>query len=476
MQSDPCLMTIEEVAPLLRSSRLSPVELTRAYLDRIDRLNPRLNAYITILHEEALRAAETAESEIAAGEYRGPLHGVPIAVKDLFASKGHRTTSGSKILKDNIADYDATAIARLKAAGAVLLGKLSMSEFAAGDDVNPLTGLGPTKNPWNIERTAGGSSSGSGAGVSASLCAAALGTDTGGSIRQPASYNGVVGLKPTFGLVSRYGVTPLSWSLDHVGPMTKTVVDNAILLEAIAGPDPQDRWCSSKPVVPNRTQIAAGVKGLRVGLPKDYFFEYATIEAGEVVREAVRELEKQGAVLSDVELPHLQYALGAEFAIMLSEGLAYHTQYLRQGKEQEYTNSFLSTFLDPARYISAVDYVQAQRLRKFIIRDFEKAYTNVDVVLAPGAEMDALPLSGNAWLEKYETPVGMVDWLDMFCKISFPANLAGVPSLVLPCGFSKAGLPLSLAVMGKHFDEATVYRVGHAYEQATEWHKRRPEL
>lgn len=225
MQNDPCLMTITEVAPLVKARQLSPVELTRAYLARIERLNPTLNAFITILQEEALHSAVVAEQEIAAGRYRGPLHGVPFAVKDIFATKGHRTTCGSKILKDNVTDYDATAVAKL-------------------------TGKGPTRNPWNLERSTEGSSSGSGAAVSASLCAAALGTDTGGSIRAPAAFNGIVGLKPTFGRVSRYGVTPLSWSLDHVGPMTRSVEDNAIVLEAIAGPDPQDRWCSAKAVGP----------------------------------------------------------------------------------------------------------------------------------------------------------------------------------------------------------------------------------
>jgi aspartyl-tRNA(Asn)/glutamyl-tRNA(Gln) amidotransferase subunit A len=392
----------------------------------------------------------------------------------LFASKGHRTTAGSRILKDNITDYDATAVARLKAAGAILLGKLSMWEFASGEDINPLTGAGPAKNPWNLERSTSGSSTGSGAAVSASLCAAALGSDTGGSIRAPAAFNGIVGLKPTFGRVSRFGATPLSWSLDHVGPMTKSVEDNAIVLEAIAGPDPNDRWCSSKPAGRYRRDLRAGVKGLKIGLPRDYYFEYATIEAGQAAREAISELEKQGAVLSDIELPHLKYTHGVELAILYPETLAYHARYLRQGKAEEYTKGFLSFALDPARYVSAADYVQAQRLRKFIIRDFEKAFSAVDVIAGPGGEGEATPVT-DSLLSKYETPRGMTEVLDMW-RIYEAGNVSGVPSLALPCGFSRAGLPLSLAIMGKHFAEETVYRAGHAYEAATEWHLRRPPV
>lgn len=275
-ETNPCYLTISEVAPLLKSKRLSPVELTSAYLDRIDQLNPKVNAFITTLRDEALQSARALESEIAAGRYRGPLHGVPIAVKDIFATNGHRTTCGSKILKDNITHYDATVVARLKAAGIILLGKLTMSEFAFGDDVNPLTGQRPTHNPWNLERSASGSSSGSGAAVAASMCAGALGTDTGGSIRTPSAFCGIVGMKPTYGRVSRYGVTPLAWSLDNAGPMTKSVEDNALLLGIIAGADPADRMCSERPPDDYLKLLRAGVRGLRIGLPKNYFLEYAT--------------------------------------------------------------------------------------------------------------------------------------------------------------------------------------------------------
>jgi aspartyl-tRNA(Asn)/glutamyl-tRNA(Gln) amidotransferase subunit A len=477
-ETNPCYLTISEVAPLLKSKRLSPVELTSAYLDRIDQLNPKVNAFITTLRDEALQSARALESEIAAGRYRGPLHGVPIAVKDIFATNGHRTTCGSKILKDNITHYDATVVARLKAAGIILLGKLTMSEFAFGDDVNPLTGQRPTHNPWNLERSASGSSSGSGAAVAASMCAGALGTDTGGSIRTPSAFCGIVGMKPTYGRVSRYGVTPLAWSLDNAGPMTKSVEDNALLLGIIAGADPADRMCSERPPDDYLKLLRAGVRGLRIGLPKNYFLEYATRDVGEAVREAARTLERQGASIHDVDLPHLKYAIGAETAIIFAEPLAYHQKYIRQGKFDEYTDLNKASW-DAARFVSGADYVQSQRVRRFMIRDFEKAFEQVDVIFAPGVATEANPIEEDLLTDKLPTrdvPAGMITLWEIVSRMTFPANLTGVPALVLPCGFSTAGLPLSLQVMGRHYDEGTVYRVGAAYEQATDWHSRRPEL
>ncbi len=473
-----CFLTIAEAWPLLRTKRLSPVELTRAYLDRIDSLNPSINAFITILRDEALSHARTMEKESATGHYRGPLHGIPIAVKDIFATDGHPTTCGSKILKNNVTHYDATVVARLKQAGAILTGKLTMSEFAFGDDVNPLSGQHPTRNPWNLERSASGSSSGSGAAVSASMCAAALGTDTGGSIRYPSAYCGIVGLKPTYGRVSRYGVTPLAWSLDNAGPMTKSVEDNALVLGVIAGADPADRMCSDKPVGDYLKGLRAGVKGLRIGLPKNYFFEFATRDVGDAVREAARTLERQGASVREVDLPHLKYAVGAEIAIIFSEPLAYHQKFLRRGKFEEYTD-YNKAQWDAARYISGADYVRAQRVRRFMIRDFEKAFEQVDVIFAPAAGTEANTIQEDLLTDRIptrEVPAGIVTLWEIFPRMANPGNLTGVPALAMPCGFSAAGLPLSLQIMGRHFDEATVYRVGAAYEQATDWHTRRPAL
>jgi aspartyl-tRNA(Asn)/glutamyl-tRNA(Gln) amidotransferase subunit A len=474
----PCFLTIAEVGPMLRAKRLSPVELTSAYLDKIDSLNPAINAFITVLRDEALAHARTMEAEIASGDYRGPLHGIPIAVKDIFATDGHRTTCGSKILKDNITHYDATAVARLKQAGCILVGKLTMSEFAFGDDVNPISGQRPTHNPWNLERSASGSSSGSGAAVSASMCAAALGTDTGGSIRLPSAYCGIVGLKPTYGRVSRYGVTPLAWTLDNAGPMTKSVEDNALLLEVIAGADPADGMCSAKPVGDYRRGLGAGVKGLRIGLPKKYFFEYATRDIEDAIREAARTLERQGASIHEIDLPYLKYAMGAEIAIIFAESLAYHQKYIRRGKFEDYT-LYNKAQWDAARYISGTDYVQAQRARRFMIRDFEKALEQVDVIFAPAAGTEANTIEEDQLTDRIpmrEVPAGTVSLWEILWRMPSPANLTGVPALAMPCGFSAAGLPLSLQIMGRHFGEATLYRVAAAYEQATDWHMRRPPI
>jgi aspartyl-tRNA(Asn)/glutamyl-tRNA(Gln) amidotransferase subunit A len=474
---NPCLLTIAAAGRRLRARSLSPVELTRAYLDRIDLLNSSVGAFITVLHEKALDQAREVGKQFDAGHYLGPLHGIPIAIKDNFATDGVLTTCGSKILKDSVPDFDATSVARLKQAGAILLGKSSLYEFAFGDDINPFTGRGPTRNPWNLERSTSGSSSGSAAAVSASMCAAALGTDTGGSIRAPAAFCGIVGMKPTYGRVSRYGVTPLSWSLDHVGPMTRSVEDNALMLNAIAGSDPHDQTCSRKPISDYAKMLRKGVNGLRIGLPKNFYFEFADREVGEAAFRAAKTLERLGASIREIDLPHLKYAVGAEIAILFAEAFAYHQKYIRSDRFQDYTDSNKMQW-DSARYISAADYLQAQRLRGFLIRDFEHAFEAVDVLCAPGAATEAGPIQEDASTDQLptrEVAAGTVTTYEMFLRMSSPANLAGIPALVMPCGSSAAGLPLSLQIMAPHFDEATIYQVANAYEQSTDWHLRRPE-
>ena len=478
MYDDLNFLTIAHASRLLRTGRLSPVELTRAYLDRIDLLDPDIGAFITVLRDESLSQSHVIEQQIAAGHYRGPLHGIPIAVKDNFATDGVLTTCGSKILKENVTRYDATAVSRLKEAGAILLGKSSLFEFAFGDDINPLTGRGPTRNPWNLGRSTSGSSCGSAAAVSASMCAAALGTDTGGSIRGPAAFCGIVGMKPTYGLVSTYGVTPLCWSLDHVGPMTRSVEDNALMLGVIAGGHSADRLCSQEPAHDYTSMLHAGVKRLRIGLPKRYYFEFASREVATAVDQAAKTLEHQGASIHEIDLPHLKYAVGAEIAILFSESLAYHQKYLLRGKFYDYTDSNKMQW-DSARYISATDYLQAQRLRRFVIRDFERAFETVDVICAPGAPTEANLIHEDAPTDQLPTqtvPAGSVTSYEMFLRLTSPANLAGVPALVMPCGFSAAGLPLSMQLMARHFQEATVYQVANTYEQTTDWHRRRPEF
>lgn len=468
-------LTITEAAALLRDRKLSPVALTKAYLDRIAALDTKVNCFISVFADEAMGRAKTAEEEIDAGHYRGPLHGIPIAVKDLYASKGHLTTCGSKILKDNVTPYDATALARLTEAGCILLGKLTLSEFALGGDVNPLTGIGPTRNPWNLDRSCAGSSSGSGAAVSASFCAGALGTDTGGSIRLPAGFCGIVGMKPTFGRVSRYGVTPLAWSLDTAGPMTRSVADNALMLQVMAGADPHDAACADKPVPDYSVGLQQGVRGLRIGMPKQYMLEYATAETAAAVQQAAELLSRQGAIVKDVDLPHLKYALGAEYVIIFSEPVAYHSKYFRQGKFDLYTAASKVNW-DAGRFINAADYTQAQRVRRYIIRDFEKAYDEVDVIFSSSTGVEATRIRDEREhpAAMADTRAGKVSYSEISWRLPSPANLAGLPTLALPCGFSSSGLPLGLQIMGRHWDEATVYRVGTAYEGATSWHTRRP--
>lgn len=285
-------------------------------------------------------------------------------------------------------------------------------------------------------------------------------------------------MKPTYGRVSRYGVTPLAWSLDNAGPMTRSVEDNAIMLAVIAGADPADRMCSDKPVPDYRKGLRAGVKGLRIGLPKNYFLEYSTRDVADAVREAAKTLEEQGATVSEVDLPHLKYALGAELAIIFGEPLAYHSKYIRQGKFDLYTDTNKAQW-DAARYVSAADYVQAQRVRRYIIRDFEKAYEQVDVIFTPSTGVEANPIQEDILTDHApmrEVPAGSITLWEILWRMPSPGNLSGVPALALPCGFSAAGLPLGLQIMGRHWDEATVYRVGAAYEQATGWHTRRPQI
>ena len=471
----PYELTITEAGALLRERKLSPVALTKAYLDRIAELDPKVNCFISVFADEAMARAKTVEGEISAGNYRGALHGIPIAVKDIYATNGHLTTCGSKILKDNVTSYDATTVARLTGAGCILLGKLTLSEFALGGDVNPLTGIGPTRNPWNLDRSCAGSSSGSGAAVSASFCAGALGTDTGGSIRLPAGFCGIVGMKPTFGRVSRHGVTPLAWSLDTAGPMTRSVADNALMLQAIAGADPLDPACADKPVPDYAEGLRRGVKGLRIGMPKQFMLEYATAETAAAVQAAAELLARQGAIVREVDLPHLKYALGAEYVIIFSEPVAYHSKYFRQGKFDLYTPASKVNW-DAGRFINAADYTQAQRVRRYIIRDFEQAYEQVDVIFSSSTGVEATRIRDEQEhpAAMADTPAGKVSYSEISWRLPSPANLAGLPTLALPCGFSSSGLPLGLQIMGRHWDEATVYRVGAAYESATDWHTRRP--
>jgi aspartyl-tRNA(Asn)/glutamyl-tRNA(Gln) amidotransferase subunit A len=473
MTSDLISLSIAEIAPLVRSRQLSSVELTQAHLDRIAAIDSKLNAHLQVFPDEALARARAFDVELSAGRYRGPLHGIPIGVKDIFATAGHLTTCGSKVLLNNVTPFDATSVERLRNAGAVLLGKHALWEFATGDDVNPFTGKGPARNPWDPNRSVSGSSTGSAVAVASGMCMAALGTDTGGSVRGPAAYCGLVGMKPTFGRVSRYGVTPLSWTMDHVGTLTRSVDDNALVFRTIAGPDPKDRWCSDHELEP-WGPMNGEVRGLRIGLPKRFFFDDVPASIEEAVRKAAAVFEQLGATLSEVDIPHAEFVVGAWYAIMLSDALAYHERYLKKGLRSQYTAGTQVQF-DVARFIAGTDVAAAQQMRRPLIRDFDAVFQSVDVILSP-LETIPPPLTEDVFGPSRETRAGRIPLIEIGAHAYCAPNLAGVPALVVPCGFSPEGLPITFQMMARHFDEATLYRAALAYEGATDWHTRRPAL
>lgn len=450
------------LAQQIRSRKLSPVEVVQSFLDRIDRVNPRLNAFITILCEDALAQAREAEREIRQGKYRGPLHGIPFAPKDIYATKGVHTTSGSRFFERHVPDFDATTIARLKSQGAILLGKLALHEFAAGDMNNQLFGI--ARNPWNPEYRSGGSSSGSGVAVGSGMVPLSLGTDTGGSIRGPASLCGIVGFKPTYGRVSRHGVTTLCWTLDHAGPMTKFVEDNAIMLGAIAGQDPFDSSSAAERVPDYRKELSKPIRGLRIGIV-EWFYQTANTAVNSAVRAAIKHLEGMGAHAEVIAIPHVQYAAPAWWAICWAEETAFHETRLK--KNPEMFDNKLRPELDEGFYITATDFIKANRVRTLLNEDFRKAFEKVDVIIVPGSLAPATPIESRP--APATTPRPNVSTTNF-------GDLTGLPALVMPCGFSETGLPLALQIYGKHFDEATILRAAYQYEQSTDWHKRRPNL
>ena len=460
-----CYLTIREAGELMRRQELSPVELTRAFLDRIEAIDGRLHAYITLLKDESMATARSAEAEILRGNYRGPLHGIPIALKDLYDTAGIRTTAGSKVDKDRVPTVDATTTARLKAAGCVLLGKLGMHEFALGGP-DPTTGFTPPRNPWNLDYIPGGSSSGSGAAVASGLCMGALGSCTGGSIRGPASLCGIVGLKATYGRVSRFGVVTLSWSQDHCGPMTWTVEDTAYMLQAIAGHDPGDPTSSTAPVPDYSLALREDIKGLTIGVPRHFFFApHPTVnpEVLSIVEKGLQELQKLGANLEEVTVPSLAYERGANSVIMLCEAFAFHEKNL-QTRPQDFGDMVRPRFRIGG-LLSASDYLQAQRCRQLIKKDFAEAMRRVDVLVTPTMTQPA------ATFVDYD-PAGTMKGP----SFTGPFNLAGLPAISVPAGFTGNGLPVGMQIVGKPFDEPTVLRTAYTYQQHARWFERRPPI
>jgi aspartyl-tRNA(Asn)/glutamyl-tRNA(Gln) amidotransferase subunit A len=461
----------QQLAALIKSRKVSPVEVVSAFLDRTEALNPRVNAYITVTREHAVTAARAAEKEIMAGKYRGPLHGVPYAPKDILATKGILTTNGSKVTAEVVPDFESTITSRLSRAGAILIGKLNLLEFAMGSGV--VSGFGPARNPWHLDYSPAGSSSGSGAALAAYMTPLSIGTDTGGSIRGPANNCGIVGLKQTYGRVSRYGVTTLSWTLDHAGPMTKTVADAAIVLQAIAGHDPQDPTTTNDPVPDYMKSLTGNVKGLRIGVPTNFFFDNINPQTVAAVRAAIARLQEMGATVVDVTVPHAELAGSAGWIVAMAEAACFHEQRLKT--KPELFDPLVRERLDAARFYPATDYIKALRVRSLLMDSMQRVFEKCDVMAVP---------SGNPATRLESPEIAASDVKPGSKPTAFRAgntflgNMTGLPAIVIPCGFTndEPRLPLGIQFYARPFDEPTLFRVSHAYESSTDWHTRRPPL
>jgi len=451
---------IRELGTRFRKREVSPVELTEALLDRIARVDPTLDTFVTLTADRARDDAKAAEAALLRGD-ASPLLGIPVGYKDIYDTRGIRTSAGSALWAERMAASDATCVSRLQDAGCVMLGKLITHEFAWGIQ-SPGHRFKPARNPWNREHIPGGSSSGSGAALAAGLCVGALGTDTGGSIRGPASFSGIVGLKPTYGRCSRAGVATLSWTLDHTGPMARSAEDCAYLLQTLAGHDPLDPASSRAPVAEYVGTLDRPIRGLRIGVPRDFFFDGVDAEVARAFEDAMATYRSLGAEVRDVTIPSIWDA-PSFMVIMASEAFAYHERDLRERPEL-YGDLLRERLVSGALYTGA-EYVQAMRLRERLRNEMLDVLRSVDLLATPTSPKPA-PTFAAMWDVSLGFPRSNTP----------PFNLSGLPALALPCGFARAGLPLSLQLAGRPFDEATVLRAGHAYQQTTDWHRRRPAV
>ena len=468
---DLCYATIEDLARLIQGKEVSPVEVVQAHLQRIEATEPTLNAFITPLADQALEAAREAEREVQSGRYLGPLHGVPMGLKDLYYTKGVRTTSGIKVYDQFVTDYDGTVTARLREAGSILLGKLNLAPLAMrGSGRNEF--YGNARNPWNPEMVTGGSSSGSGAAAAAGLCTITMGSDTGGSIRIPASFCGIVGLKPTYGLVSRYGVSALSWSLDHCGPMVRTVMDCAHVMNAIAGYDASDPSSSKTPVPDYTATLKEGLRGLRIGVPKEFYEVPLDPEVKDTVQKAINLLEELGGEVREVSWPNFYDVVMMGHIISVVEASTIHSDMIRTRSSEVAKVLNGIPRLEVGMFVSAADYVKAQRLRRSYALASRKVMEDVDILAGPTMPMTAFPLE----LEEIELDGKTFPVEAAIPTYTRPFNHNGLPTVTVPCGFSTAGLPIGLQLAGHPYRDDTVLRAAYAYEQATEWHRRRPPI
>jgi aspartyl-tRNA(Asn)/glutamyl-tRNA(Gln) amidotransferase subunit A len=485
---DLCKLTIHELHDLILKKKATSREITEAFYRRIKQVDGKTRAYLLLTEELAYQQADQVDKKASRGEEIGDLGGIPLGLKDILCTKGIRTTCGSKMLENYVPFYDGTVIQRLREREAVFLGKLNMDEFAMGSSTEN-SGYQITKNPWNLERIPGGSSGGSAAAVAGDLCMAALGTDTGGSIRMPAHCCGIVGLKPTYGRVSRYGLVAFASSLDQIGPMTKDVTDCAIMMNAISGYDPCDSTSVNVEAPDYRKSLAKDIRGIQIGIPKEYFVEGMDPEVERAVNDAIEVFKRLGAQVHQISLPHTEYAVAVYYIIATAEassnlarydGVKYglrskeyrdllemygHTREEGFGKEVK-RRIILGTYVLSAGYYDAY-YRKASQVRTLMRTDFEQAYQKVDVIVTPVAPTPAFRIG-----EKVEDPLQMY-LSDIF---TIPVNLAGIPAIALPCGFNHEGLPIGLQIMGKHFDEGTLLKTAYAFEQSTDFHLRKPAL
>lgn len=455
-----CFLTVSQLAARIERGELSPVELVESCLTRVQDLNRKFNAFITVTAEQARRGAGEAEREIRIGRYRGPFHGIPFALKDLIDVEGIPTTAASKILKDNVSRRTATTAHRLIQSGGVLLGKTNLQEFARGP-----TGVesyfGPTANPWNPFHIAGGSSSGSGASIAGGMVPVALGTDTGGSVRIPAALSGIVGIRPTYGRVSRHGVFPLGLSFDALGPMTRSVEDAAMTLSLIAGYDLLDPSTAKYPVPDYRASLGRGVEGLRLGVPSNFFFPGYNKEVEQRVWDAIGVLQTLGAEIQEVRVPFAEYGWVAYLSIVGPESVPYHREFLRS-RRRDYMKR-TPEFFELSLFIPGWRYEQGKKARVLFVKQAAELFREVDALLTPTVPVPAPPIQAAD------------DWPPLLhCTIPF--SVVGVPALSVPCGFTESGLPVGLQIVGKWWEEELLFRIGAAYERATDWHKRFPRI
>ncbi len=455
-------LTLVQAMEMLRRKAVSPVELVQAFIARIERLNPALNAFITVTAEQALQQAREAEAEIQRGHWRGPLHGMPLALKDLIDTAGIRTTAASAVFKDRIPGEDAEVVRRLKTAGAVLLGKLNMHEFAYGGTSVP-SYYGPVRNPWNLARIAGGSSGGSAAAVAAGLCIAALGSDTAASIRQPAAYCGIVGLKPTLGRVSTRGVIPLSWSLDHIGPLCRSATDAALLLETIAGHDPLEPSSVDRPVDRYTNALGAETAALTIGLVRRPYFEDLDPDIETALNASIQELARITAGVRDVELPYTNVLL----TIASAEAYAFHQPHFT--RTPQLYQAMTRQRLEQAAGISAADYVNARREMERLRWKADEVFSSVDLLVTPTTAITPITIESG-----YLDPPLPPDGTPIEFRNTHMFDVLGLPAISVPCGFTRDGMPIGMQITGPRFGESRVLTLAHAYQQITDWHTRSP--